>query len=156
VNLVSVRKALLDDSRDVWLWRNDEQTRKMSVSEQPIEWSSHETWFSQLLQNPKFSIFVGTDSEGKKIGMCRFDLASDTGCAVVSINLNPEMRGKQLSAVFLAEAMKVFFETASCDLTALIKKENKASIRCFERCGFVYAADLGDFSRYNYGTAIPI
>ena len=81
---------------------------------------------------------IETDNESKKINsICRFDFNASENCAEVSINLNPEMRGKGLASKLLFHSIKKYREGNLIQLKATIKKENIASIKIFKKCDFV-------------------
>jgi RimJ/RimL family protein N-acetyltransferase len=148
--LVSVRAALPEDSLDIWAWRNDKETQKMSVSQTPIGRENHEAWYNLALTSTNCHIFIGLDYDGKKIGVCRFDYELEKNEAAVSINLNPAMRGKLLSSALLSAAMKAYFEIHEIELSAVVRKENQASARCFIRCGFLLIKCADYFHHYRF------
>jgi L-amino acid N-acyltransferase YncA len=65
--------------------------------------------------------------------------------AEVSINLNPTMRGKNLSYQLLSDSIKTFKKTNQISLTATIKKENKASLIIFKKCSFSIVNEDGSY-----------
>ncbi len=132
---IRIEKATADDARDIWLWRNDAQTRAMSLTAGEVCWNSHSAWYAAALVNPSRVLFIGTLA-GEKVGLCRFDVSEDGESAEVGINLNPAMRGRRLSAALLSRAITEFRKERPAFLTATIRKSNSASIKCFCRCGF--------------------
>jgi UDP-2,4-diacetamido-2,4,6-trideoxy-beta-L-altropyranose hydrolase len=136
-----------EDSFDVWTWRNDSLTRSMSVESDPVSWEKHTSWFSRSLTDPHRILLLGVFAENK-VGVCRFDISSDFKSAEVSINLNPDMRGKKLSTILLRKGMEYFWKQKTLPLTAVIKPQNVASIRCFTFCGFEIARLEGPLQHY--------
>ena len=59
--MIKVRKATLKDSKDIYEWRNDELTRKMSLSTNFVEWDNHIKWFKASLNNTKKSLLMSPD-----------------------------------------------------------------------------------------------
>lgn len=103
-----VRRALPTDARDIWLWRNDACTRAMSVSPEEVAWGAHTAWFEASLDDRSRSLYVGCLGDGsRKVGICRFDLDPGTGLAEASINLDPAMRGLNLSRRLLAAGIRL-------------------------------------------------
>lgn len=144
---ITVKPARAEDSRDIWLWRNDPQTRTMSINSNEVGWDSHSRWYLQALSNPDCSLYVGksgTDS----IGVCRFDVDSINITAQVSINLNPAFRGRNLSSQLLAAAIDEFWRENKINLRAMVKKENTASLKCFINCGFILDHEEDDYRYY--------
>jgi len=134
------------DAHDIWMWRNDIQTRAMSINVDEVSWDSHRTWFLNTLTNHNRSLLIGSLDEAK-IGICRFDIDSGSNTAEVSININPAMRGKKLSHALLTAAIQAFWHTQKINLVATIKKQNTASIQCFIQSGFVFDSET---EQYNY------
>lgn len=133
---LQTRLAVADDARNLWQWRNDEVTRKNSPNSEEVSWADHSAWFEAALGDDQKTIYIAEDTiSGDGMGMVRFDDDANN-TAAVSINLNPEWRGKKIASTFLNEAITQFQRDNTVILTAEIKPHNIPSIRCFERCGF--------------------
>ena len=143
-----IAAATRDDSRDVWTWRNDPQTRAMSVATEEVGWQEHTVWYENSLTDPNRYLYIGRVALDEKVGMCRFDVDSSTATAAVSINLNPNMRGRSLSRQLLDAAIGAFWKVRRMRLVATIKRQNTASVRCFSGCGFKLVAEDGEQLRY--------
>ena len=132
-----MRAAGIADIEDLFLWRNDPLTRKMSLSEEPVLLESHLAWCLASFRNPFRVTMIGEGPDGRKLGMVRFDLSPDGKNATVSINLNPSSRGRGWSTPLLRAASKNILEThETLTLNAVVKKINKASARCFLGSGY--------------------
>lgn len=126
----------MEDSQEVFLWRNEKTTRAMAFFTEKISWETHQSWFSTAIRGRGQVLFIGVENV-MKIGVCRFDLSEEDNEAEVSINLNPRARGKKLSARFLSAAIAQFkTEFPHTELLAKIRKENELSLKCFRKCGF--------------------
>ena len=147
IHKLIVSNATDSDSADIWLWRNDAYTRQMAFQVNEVSREEHDKWFDSLLSDTSRCIYVGRLGDAGKIGMCRFDIDPIRNFAEVSINLNPHFRNKKISAVFLKKSIDLFSSENRINLTAKIKKENIASIKCFSRCDFIF--DRED-ELYNY------
>ena len=145
---IIIAAATRDDSRDVWTWRNDPQTRAMSVATEEVSWHEHAAWYESSLDDRNRFLYVGRLALDEKVGMCRFDVDASTATAAVSINLNPKMRGRKLSQQLLAAAISAFWKVRRMRLVATIKRQNTASIRCFSSCGFVLNSEDGEHFHY--------
>lgn len=143
-----IRRATESDSKAIWEWRNDPLSRRMFVSQNEVSWDEHTHWFSQSLVNPNRYLFVGFLLTQERVGVCRFDVDATGKRAEVSINLNPAMRGKKYAAPFLSQAIHQLWETHSIELTAKVRKDNSASLKCFVRCGFVLEREDGEYRHY--------
>jgi RimJ/RimL family protein N-acetyltransferase len=131
------------DSKLIWEWRNDPLTRQMSRTTDPIAWETHAAWYA------------GTDSrilmafvDGEPAAMLRFDLI-EPDHAEININLKPEVRGKGLGEPILVAGCTYGFDTLGLvRIRAEVKPENLASIKIFERAGFVPEGDHDGRCRY--------
>ena len=131
-----IRKANLNDVDDIYYWRNDPLSRSMSASKSTISIIEHKKWFKSSLINPNIKLYIGT-TEGKKVGITRFDFDKSKNKAEVSVNLNPSMRGKKISFYLLSTSIGIYLKDKKVELTATVKKKNLASLKIFEKCGFL-------------------
>jgi len=132
-----IDNASLQDSKDIFNWRNDQKTRAMYVKGEEITWQHHSEWFSKVMKSPNNIIYIGRDKKSKtSIGMVRFDIIQDQNLSEVSINLNPIWRGKRVSSELLSGAIKQFKSIYDIPILAKVKKKNIASVKCFERSLF--------------------
>ena len=131
-----IRNAKIEDSHDIFEWRNDHLSFSMSVSGKKVSLQEHNEWFIDSLKNPDKELYIGFVDE-QKIGICRFEFDKTTKTSEVSINLNPIFRGKNLSFQFLNQSINSFRKKNNFELKATVKKSNIASIKIFERNGFV-------------------
>ncbi|MCP4847277.1 MAG: GNAT family N-acetyltransferase [Verrucomicrobiaceae bacterium] len=140
---MSVRLANISDSGDIFAWRNDKLTRRMSHSTDKVEWEDHSKWFEASLSNPnRLLLICSLANDGSKAGVVRFDTESDE--SVISINLAPSMRGKGFAKPCLEAALTYFRKEkpAIKRVKAEIKSLNEASRRLFVRVGFVFLEEM--------------
>jgi RimJ/RimL family protein N-acetyltransferase len=149
--MITFRSASLDDSHDLFGWRNDPLTRAASGSQDPVSRSEHDRWFAASLASARRWIYIAVDTADEtRVGMCRFDLDDDGDSAEVSINLDPARRGTGLAYPVLEGAIARFrSDTGSAiELTATIRATNEASARTFRKAGFVLASSGAPFDYY--------
>jgi len=135
------------DSGDILAWRNDPASLSMFRNSKDVDPDEHQDWFEHSLNDPNRALYMGVE-EDRQIGICRFDFDPIEDWAEVSINLNPEERRKGLSCPLLQAAIEAYRETRVCALVANIKKDNIASKRLFEKCGFMFIRDDGELMMY--------
>jgi len=133
---VILRDAVIDDLVDVFYWRNDPLSRSMSIDDKLVKKLEHKRWFESALRNPDKQMYIGI-SEQKKIGITRFDLNKKNGFTEVSINLNPCMRGKNLSFDLLLKSVTFYLKNKNRKLNAKVKNENLPSLKIFKKVGFI-------------------
>lgn len=116
-----------------------------------VEWDHHLAWFEQALRNPQLVMYIAVqEASPQMVGMCRFDIDADHASAEVSINLNPEARGRRLSQPLLDDAINCFLGEHDTirELTARIRVENTPSRKIFEQSGFQLVGNNGDVARF--------
>lgn len=145
---ITILRATEHDSKDIWEWRKDELTIRMSITKESVDWENHQSWFEQSLVNPNRYLYIGFINNHEKLGMCRFDVDGNTKLAEVAINLNPNHRSKKLSSQLLSKAIAKFCEERSADLVATIRKSNWGSLKCFTNNGFTLESEDGEYQYY--------
>src|ERR1700710_2742814 len=101
MNSVTVVAATFADSRDLFDWRNDPDTRRVSRHSAPIDWETHAAWLAAALASPDRAIYIG-HCGSKKIGSIRFDRVPDPDQKLlVSIVIAPSERGPGLGLALL-------------------------------------------------------
>lgn len=153
MSTIKIRRASLDDSRDIFDWRNDDDSRFYSTQTEVITWQNHCVWYENCLVNSNTYVLVGNFVDGNKIGVVRFNLSSTF--ALVSININPLFRGKNLSIPLLSLSIKYFWTLHNLSLRAKIKPNNIASIKCFTGCGFKFNTTKDNLNEYYLETISP-
>ena len=149
---ILIRLLCNQDCRDVYEWRNDEITRKMSLNNDFIDYEHHVSWFSGMLSSNNYVGVVG-EINSEKMGIVHFKEHDEE--ALVSINLNPSFRGKKLSSEFLAKSLD-FYLTNNQNTTrflAEIKCDNIKSERIFRNNNFAFYFnhdDVNIFMRVNF------
>ena len=144
-----IQRVINKDSLEIWLWRNNKKSIFFSKNKKKITLEAHNKWFRKNLKNKKIKFYIGfivKKNEKKKVGVVRFDIKSKY--ALVSINLNPVMRGKSLSYILLAAGIKKFLKFKKIKLIAEIKKNNYASIECFLKNEFYYLKSKNQYNFY--------
>ena len=144
-----IRKVRKDDLLDIFIWRNDKETIFFSKKKNIINLKNHSRWFNETLRNKKIKFYIGyllKKNEKKKVGVVRFNIKKKY--ALVSLNLNPVMRGKSLSYILLDVGIKKFFKFKKIKLIAEIKKNNLASIICFKKNKFYFLKSKNNYNFY--------
>ncbi len=144
-----VEKIKKRDSLDIWLWRNDKLSIFYSKNKKKISFERHNKWFKKNLKNNKVKFYIGylvKKNTKEKVGVIRFNIK--TKYALVSLNLNPFMRGKGLSYILLDIAISKFLRFKKIKLVAEIKKNNLASINCFLKNRFIFFKSKNNYNFY--------
>ena len=60
--IFKIEKIKRTHIKDLWRLRNNEQTRKISINNKPIQLNDHFIWFNKINQN-KTKIFIAIDKK---------------------------------------------------------------------------------------------
>jgi RimJ/RimL family protein N-acetyltransferase len=137
---ISLRKANESDLNTIYEWANDELTRKNSFSSEQIQFENHKIWWYSKMKNTNADYYI-CEVEGKPAGIVRFDKDNQSEHFIIGITIAPIFRGKGLSDRFLKLSCFEFFKTHNDTVNAYIKKTNVASVKAFEKAGFIYVED---------------
>ncbi len=140
---IYLRFAEKEDCRDLFEWRNDETTRKYAFSDEPIRYENHKEWFERSLEKRSRVMLIAFNEDLEKTGQIRFD--KHENYAEIDIAVAPDFRGRGIGTSILQKGAKTYMSNFDAEfLLAKIKYENTASIRIFEKCGFVKTAEKKD------------
>ena len=149
--MIKVRVACEEDSKAVFMWRNDEVTRSLSLTTDLLEWYGHQKWFETTVNNPnRMLIMCLLEDTNERLAVVRFDLNEVR--ALVSINLSPKMRGKGMARKCLFESIEFLKQNKPKVkfLDAEIIRVNLASINSFEGVGFVKIKEESNLLHFEY------
>lgn len=132
----------------LFAWRNDPLTQAASRSTAPVPREDHERWmqFNVAYGYPSHLVMIAENDEGKPVGVVRFDSQkSDVMAFEVSITIAPRHRDQKLAQPVLAQACGLMSEYT---IVAEIRRDNLASRRVFERCGFEETGRSSGYLQY--------
>lgn len=125
------------DCRLLWTWVNDPAVRRSAFTSSPISWNDHQAWFARTRIDPACWMYVVLDGRDRPIGQVRVDRQAD-GAADIDVSVARTARGQGVGTAALRMACEELARTAGIrQVVARIKPTNTASIRTFERAGFV-------------------
>ena len=136
--LIKIKKATYEYSHDIWEWRNDKLTRKMSKNSNYITWENHKKWFSKVIIDPDIFFYIG-EIENKIMGSVRFVKHENSlDDYFVNINISPDSRGKGLSKILLKSSINKFSSEVNKIrfIKAEVKEINDVSKNLFKNFGF--------------------
>jgi RimJ/RimL family protein N-acetyltransferase len=136
-----VRRATADDAERLLAWRNDPQTRAMSLNDAAVTKAEHAQWLAKTLQAEDRVLLVA-ELDGDPIGTLRLD-AHAAGRWEVSITVAPHARQKKLAAPLLRAAEAEAKTHGATLLTATIRPQNEASVRAFKTAGYYAFVERG-------------
>jgi len=134
---LEIRNAQIEDSDQLFLWRNHESIRAVSRTNHLINSQEHDAWIKSKLNDPNCVLLIGA-FDGLDIGVVRFDLESDFD-AEVSIYLNPceELRGMGHKLLKSAEYYLFKCYPKIREIKAVVLSTNVKSEQFFIRNGYI-------------------
>lgn len=140
-----IRPVENKDSRFLFELANDPVSRSASFNSERIAWQEHCQWFKEKMADAGSRIYIIENPKGHPVGQVRFDRL-DGQSAQISVSLIPAERKKGLGTQALRIAVSSFFlEFPIPIIMAKIKPENAASIKSFQKAGFVRTGPDRDF-----------
>jgi RimJ/RimL family protein N-acetyltransferase len=138
-NQLTLRLANLNDSELLFLWRNDPQSKAASLSNSDIPWADHQAWFSRVLVDPNYRIYIITDADTTPVGMIRTQTmdSDSTFDTEMSWIVAPDARGRGLGKLALQRAA----DLSRGRVLARIRPENIASQKMAAFAGFSASRD---------------
>jgi len=133
------RDATVADARAIWEINGDPSVRAASFSTREIVWSDHLDWLERVLGDPSRRLFVLEDPL-QVLSVVRLDgLTSEV--AEISIAVRSDQRGRGLGGKTLRQAEQICFAEYSQvqAIRALIKQDNRASQKTFQRVGYEFS-----------------
>ena len=139
-----LRLARKSDLMDIFYLENDETVRFYSFNQNQISLENHKKWFEKILANKKAKIYVYKSSNDDLIGICHFEGYEESKISIsISSKFRKQGRAKKFIKWVLAKNKNKHF-------LAFIKKENLASIKLFESCGFKFSCSCDDLKVLKY------
>jgi UDP-2,4-diacetamido-2,4,6-trideoxy-beta-L-altropyranose hydrolase len=136
-NALYLRPAAESDCQLLWEWANDPEARAASFSSEPIAWNTHVAWFDRKLKHEGCLILVAENEEETPIGQVRFDHRPEGECDI-AVSLAKAWRGRGLAVSLISQAVcSMLSSHRSTRVHAFVKADNVASLKTFEKSGFV-------------------
>jgi len=134
---VQLRRATESDCRLLWEWANEPSVRASAFSQQAIGWEEHSAWFREKLADESCMILIGELGDGRPIGQVRINRQSNQE-AEIDVSVVRDFRGTGYGSLLLESALRGAFDSTSITkVHAFIRPENLASVRAFEKAGFL-------------------
>ena len=138
IDILNVEKTD-EDCFLIMTWRNDPATMQNSYNQIPYLFNNfkkifYEKYFENYIP-PLFATF-----ENKKIAFIGSMNTNEKDTIEISINIDPEYRGKKLSVPIIQHFLKFIHNNYSeiNTIVAEIKEFNISSIKCFLKSGFLF------------------
>lgn len=140
-----LRNVNKNDVELLFGWRNDEEVRKNSFSEEVIEFKNHSSWFCKTLSREDVFLYILVDG-GNDVGQIRLNVEKNTGIISYSIDRRFRNNGYGTKILQLVENKIISENLGIFELQGLVKITNVASQKAFEKMG--YQKEKSDFITY--------
>jgi UDP-2,4-diacetamido-2,4,6-trideoxy-beta-L-altropyranose hydrolase len=137
--LSSLRNVESNDSELLFNWANDPTVRAYAFNSNPIKLEDHENWFNNKLKDDNCYMYILT-LQGLDVGQIRFDVLD--GIATISYLIEEKHRGQNLGMLIIEKAISLIRSEKNVHtLKALVKPENEASVKIFNRLNFAQTSE---------------
>lgn len=143
---LKLRQATYEDMELIFVWANDELTRKNSFHDRKITYSEHKEWFHKKMDSEECDILICV-CDNVPIGMLRLEYNNQK--ALISFSVDKDYRGQGLGGKILELARSYVMDNKADIkyLYGLVKYSNVASQKNFEKLNYV-REDLPEFIQY--------
>lgn len=133
---LKMRLANTTDADIYYNWANDELVRKNSYQSNEINYQEHITWFNQKIKSGSCFFYIFETEAGNPVGQVRIDSSNNE--VIIGVSVDKDFRGKGIAAEMIERASENYMNhSKKATITAYIKKENTASIKQFQKAGFI-------------------
>ena len=139
-SVLKVRKAKESDLMTYFNWVNDNTVRENSFSQDEITLENHANWFKENLVDDS-TIFYIFEENNIPVGQLRFNL--NDKIAVINYSIASRFRGRGFGKIIVQDAINKLLEEESVEkIKGIVKWDNVASVRIFEKIGFLRSTDV--------------
>lgn len=129
---LAFRRATLEDSENLLLWRNDPAIRAVSLDDTQISRSTHEVWLRGVLADPHRVLLVA-EFHDEPVGVVRFDLSPPE--AVISAYRVPTAKSGRGLIRQATEWLRATYPGIR-KITAEVLSTNRGSLAAFRNAGY--------------------
>ena len=135
MDMVYLRKAVIEDIDLLFEWANDPTVRRNSFNSAPISYENHVKWLRNVLESKDICQYILMDN-GTPVGQIRLTIEDDM--AEIGYSISSENRGKGYGHIILQLMAEEVHKNIPGirRLIAKVKQENRASRRLFESAGY--------------------
>lgn len=133
-----IRLACIDDLETYFLWINDKHVRINSFNTKKVNFGIHRKWFLEKINSNQSCLLV-LEKNNKAIGQIRFD--DNETYTLIDYSITFEYRKKGFGDLLLKLGTDFYIKNRINRkikiITAIVKQTNIASIKIFEKNGYV-------------------
>lgn len=132
---MEIRLVRKSDCDLLYEWANEKNVRMNSLDSEIIPYEVHKEWFESMLVQNNVSIYIAS-CEDIAIGVGRISVKNDI--ATISYSIDKNYRGQGLGTKLIEMlTKKIVIEHQNIyQIIGIVKKDNYASQRVFEKNGY--------------------
>jgi RimJ/RimL family protein N-acetyltransferase len=131
-----LRPATFDDAKILFIWRNNEETRKHSLHDKEVSWENHLAWLKESLSSSNRTLYLA-EKKGKLLGTIRADKKEEG--IELSWTVAPEARGHGYGKTMVLQFVREVFPHEK--IIATVEENHVASKKIAEALG-LHPAEL--------------
>lgn len=142
-----LRRACQADRDLLFRWANDADVRSNAFHTEQIPYENHVMWFQKMMEDASVYQYLLCDGT-LPVGQIRLNIEGNE--AVIDYSIAAEKRGKGYGSELLCLIMEQIKQdkiTGVSKIVGLVKYENIASARAFEKSGYD-KKELPEYIRY--------
>lgn len=136
---LALRKATLNDSDQLFRWRNDPDVIATSTSQRAVTEAEHDRWLIKVLSDKTLHLYIAVVSDNDPVGMGR--IKDEDDLAVLSYSIAAEHRGQGFGGQLVAALCDKAYELGFTSIQAVVRRQNTASLKSLLSNGFTIQAN---------------
>jgi UDP-2,4-diacetamido-2,4,6-trideoxy-beta-L-altropyranose hydrolase len=151
-NILTLRKANINDESLLLNWANDLNVRKWSFNNSFITKEEHKVWFKQRIDDDHTIIWI-LEKSNTPAGMVRLKKKEDK--ILLNYLIAPHSRGQRFASKMLYMAMEELFKYwKNIKVAAYTMPKNIASIKSLEKAGFTMESSSAEKNCYVFNKVV--
>ena len=138
---IKIRKASIKDAIFFYELRNEKSARNNFFNKKNIKYNDHLKWYKKKIKKKNAIFLVAYTNNSKKIGTVRYETKKIF--TNVSISISKKFRNLGYGSKIIKNSEK--FLKKKLIIFAIIKKNNKASIKIFTKNNYKVIKNNNDF-----------
>ena len=135
---LKLEAVTIDDANILFDWANEENVRKNSFSMEPILYEDHINWLVKNLKDKMCYMYIAYDGK-QPVGQIRINIENEKAYISYSVDCAQRGKGYGLGMLMALEDEINQSQIPTKKLVGLVKCENKASIKAFEKASYNYS-----------------
>jgi len=144
--LLQLKKIKFENKEILFKWANLKTVRKNSINEKKVNYKYHLKWIKKYLNKKAKNIGKIIFVQKKPVGLIRLDKKNKV--FFISYLISPKHRKKG----YATKALKLFIKSLKNKqkIVSIVKNDNKASIKIFEKLNFKLMLKTNKYHRFIY------